>query len=83
MEIITCGSQAEWDKIVKSFATWDVYYLSQYVKSLQLHGDGEPLLIYYQSEQMRIAYVVQQTDIAGRSLRESRMKPNCRNLKRN
>lgn len=64
MEIITCGSQAEWDKIVKSFATWDVYYLSQYVKSLQLHGDGEPLLIYYQSEQMRIAYVVQQTDIA-------------------
>lgn len=64
MEIITFGNQAEWNKIVKSFAAWDVYYLSQYAGSLQLHGDGEPLLIYYESEQMRIAYVVQQRDIA-------------------
>lgn len=64
MKIITYGSQAEWDKIVKSFANWDIYYLSQYAGSLQLHGDGEPLLIYYESEQIRVAYVVLQKDIA-------------------
>lgn len=64
MKIITCSDQAEWNKIVKSFAAWDVYYLFQYAWSLQLHGDGEPLLVYYESDQMRMAYVVMQTDIA-------------------
>lgn len=64
MRIIACSNQTEWNKIVKSFAAWDVYYLFQYARSLQLHGDGEPLLVYYESEQMRVAYVVMQTDIA-------------------
>lgn len=64
MKIITYGSQAEWNKIVKSFETWDIYYLSQYAESLQLHGDGDPLLIYYESEQMRVAWVVLQKDIS-------------------
>lgn len=64
MKIITYGSQTEWNKIVESFETWDIYYLSQYAKSLQLHGDGEPLLIYHESEQIKVAWVVLQTDIA-------------------
>lgn len=55
MKIITYGSQTEWNKIVESFETWDIYYLSQYAKSLQLHGDGEPLLIYHESEQIKVA----------------------------
>lgn len=36
----------EWDDIVKSFFS-DVYYLSGYVKAFQAHGDGEPILFYY------------------------------------
>ena len=40
---------AKWDDIVKSFPNYDVYYLSGYVKAFQVHGDGEALLLYYQS----------------------------------
>ena len=37
-----------WDKIVKSFKDYDVYWLSGYVKAFKIHGDGEPLLFFYE-----------------------------------
>lgn len=50
--------QAElWNKTVKAFANHDVYYLSGYVKAFQIHGDGEPNLLYYEDEQLRAIYV--------------------------
>jgi hypothetical protein len=39
----------QWDKIVRSFKEYDAYWLSGYVKAFQLHGDGKPLLFYYQN----------------------------------
>lgn len=32
----------EWNRLVKSFPNWDIYYLYEYVRSLELHGDGSP-----------------------------------------
>lgn len=54
----------QWDSIVKSFAEYDVYYLSGYVKAFQIHGDGEPLLFYYCDENIKAINVVMKRDIA-------------------
>ena len=51
-------TQAEiWDDIVKGFARYDVYYLSGYVKAFQIHGDGEPQLLYYKVDGLKAIYV--------------------------
>lgn len=47
----------EWDDIVRSFADYDVYYLSGYVRAFYAHGDGDPQLLYYTSGQLRAIYV--------------------------
>lgn len=40
--------QAEqWDYVVQTFRDYNVYYLSGYVKAFKIHGDGEPLLFFY------------------------------------
>ena len=54
-----------WDQLVRTFARHDIYYLSGYVKAFQLHGDGEPLLFYYQgNDGLRGINVVMKRDIA-------------------
>ena len=51
-------TQAEqWDACVKSFAEWDIYYLSGYVKAFHIHGDGDPFLLYYEENGLRAIYV--------------------------
>lgn len=47
-----------------SFGDYDVYYLSGYVMSFAVHGDGEPLLFYYESDELRAINVVIKRDIA-------------------
>jgi len=54
----------EWDRIVKSFPNHDSYYLPGYVKAFQRHGDGEPLLFYFQEGAFRAANVVMKRDLA-------------------
>ena len=46
-----------WDEIVKSFAQYDVYYLSGYVRAFIINGDGEPQLLYYEGDGLRAIYV--------------------------
>lgn len=46
-----------WDSLVKSFAKYDVYYLSSYVKAFMIHGDGYPYLFYYGAEKFKAIYV--------------------------
>ena len=46
-----------WNTIVRGFARYDVYYLSGYVKAFQIHGDGEPQLLYYEADGLRAIYV--------------------------
>ena len=64
LKVFTMSQSAEWDNTVKSFAQYDVYYLSGYVKSFAVHGDGEPLLFYYTGADLRAINVVMKRDIA-------------------
>lgn len=57
--------QAEqWDTVVRSFKEYDVYWLSGYVKAFQIHGDGEPLLFYYNNGSTYGINVVMKRDVA-------------------
>ena len=60
----TLEEALEWDKIVCSFKNYDVYWLSGYVKAFRIHGDGEPLLFYYEDESCRGINVVMKRDIS-------------------
>ena len=64
MEIISVYENEKWNKIVKDFTKWDIYYLNEYAKALQLHGDGQPYLFYWENGQDKMAFVVMQNDIA-------------------
>lgn len=62
--VYTLVESEEWDTVVKSFQDYDVYYLSGYVKAFQINGDGEPILIYFESVDTRAINVVIKRDIA-------------------
>lgn len=64
LNVYTINQREEWDSIVKTFNEYDVYYLSGYVKAFQLHGDGDPLLLYWKSDNLRGINVVMKRDIA-------------------
>ena len=64
LRVLTIEQSHQWDEIVKSFIDYDVYYLSGYVKAFQIHGDGEPLLFFYEDDKCRGINVVMKRDIA-------------------
>lgn len=64
LHIITKKDPVRWNTLVKSFSNWDVYYLYEYAESFHLHGDGNPLLVYYEDEESRFLYTVMQSDVA-------------------
>lgn len=53
-----------WDDIVKGFAYYDVYYLSGYVKMFQVHGDGIPQLLFYETRGLKAIYVYMKRETA-------------------
>ena len=65
--VYTIEQSQQWDNVVRNFENHDVYYLSGYVKAFQLHGDGEPLLFYYDDEMIKGINVVMKRDIAEES----------------
>lgn len=64
LKVFTVEQAREWDSTVRSFSDYDVYWLSGYVKAFQLHGDGEPLLFYYEQDGVRGINVVMKRDIS-------------------
>ena len=64
LTVYTIEQANQWDLIVRSFREYDTYWLSGYVKAFQLHGDGEPLLLYFESDETRGINVVMKRDIA-------------------
>ena len=71
LRIIGINYCTEWDNIVKSFDSYDVYYLSGYVKAFQIHGDGEPQLLYYEDNGLRAMYVYMKRHTAIEGLYDS------------
>ncbi len=64
LKIFHLENSNEWDEIVKSFKDCDVYYLNGYAAPFAMHGDGEPLLFYYQDNNLRAINIVMKRDIA-------------------
>lgn len=64
LSVYTLKQAEMWDSVVRSFREYDVYWLSGYVKAFQLHGDGEPLLFFYEDGSVRGINVVMKRDIA-------------------
>ena len=64
LTVYTLEQSEQWDSIVRSFKEYDVYWLSGYVKAFQIHGDGEPLLLFCEEDGVRGINVVMKRDIA-------------------
>ena len=64
LKIYTLEQAEQWDAVVRSFEQHDVYQLSGYVEGFRIHGDGMPILLYYEDEYTRGINVVMQRDIA-------------------
>lgn len=64
LTVYTLEQAERWDTVVRSFKEHDAYWLSGYVKAFQIHGDGEPLLFYYESQNLRGINVVMKRDVA-------------------
>lgn len=64
LSVFTLADSEEWDKIVLSMPKYDVYYLSSYVRAFQKHGDGDPLLFYFDNGRTKAINVVMRRDIA-------------------
>ena len=64
IKIIPFEQKNNWDKIVTSFKDHDVYYFHGYVDAFMRHGDGMPILIYYESKFLRGMYVSMMRDLS-------------------
>lgn len=64
LTVYTIEQSEQWDTVVRSFKKYDIYWLSGYVKAFQIHGDGEPLLFYFEDNETRGINVVMKRDIA-------------------
>lgn len=63
IRMIDINSAEEWDYLVRSFNNYDVYSLSGYVKAFQIHGDGLPVLFYYDDGNLRGFNVAMKRDV--------------------
>lgn len=57
INLIELARSYDWDAVVQSFQEYDIYYLSGYVKAFHIHGDGDPFLLYYESDFLKAIYV--------------------------
>lgn len=64
LKLITINETEKWNEAVEKFENYDTYYMCEYVKSFYLHGDGEPLLIYYENSGIKAINVVMKRDIS-------------------
>jgi len=62
--VYTLEQAERWDAVVRAFKEHDVYWLSGYVKAFQIHGDGEPMLLYYSDDSTRGINVVMKRDVS-------------------
>lgn len=64
LTVYTLENAKQWDDIVRTFNEYDVYWLSGYVRAFKIHGDGEPLLFYYNDNETRGINLVMRRDVA-------------------
>lgn len=64
IRIITLEESQLWDSLVMSLPGYDIYYLSGYTRAFRLHGDGEPVLVWYEEGSLRGACVMMIRDVS-------------------
>lgn len=64
LSVFSMDQSEQWDSVVHSFKDFDVYYLSGYVRAFELHGDGTPMLLYYDDGELRGINVVMKRDVS-------------------
>ncbi|WP_163583211.1 lipid II:glycine glycyltransferase FemX [Gracilibacillus saliphilus] len=64
LKVVTVQEEELWNDLVKSMDHFDVYQLADYVKAFKIHGDGDPLLFYYEDNEIKAINVVMKRDIA-------------------
>lgn len=62
--ILDLSKKEEWRNVVQSFSNYDVFYLPEYVEAFKMHGDGEPMLFYYNDGKTKAMNVIMKRDIA-------------------
>lgn len=75
LTVLTLEQSDAWDEIVMGFQNYDVYYFSGYVKAFQLHGDGNPLLFYFDDGNIRGINVLMKRDIASDKRFQDKVRP--------
>lgn len=75
-KIVTLDEKNKWSDIVKSFSNYDVFYLPEYVEAFKIHGDGEPLLFYYNDGETKAMNVVMKRDIAKSKIFKDKLEEN-------
>ena len=64
LSVIPISDKDKWDRSVRSFREHDVYYFSGYAKAFQAHGDGEPVLFYYEGDGFKAINAAMKRDIS-------------------
>ena len=64
LNIYSLEQADKWDAIVRSFLNYDIYWLSSYAKTLQVNGDGDPIMFFYDDGNTRGINVSMKRDIA-------------------
>ncbi|RHB49232.1 GNAT family N-acetyltransferase, partial [Exiguobacterium sp. AM39-5BH] len=63
LKVVHIDEIEKWNSIVRSFSNYDVYYLAGYLKAFYIHGDGEPILFHYETEDIKILNVAMKREI--------------------
>ena len=77
LNVYTLEQAEKWDTIVRSFQYYDIYWLSGYVKTFQVHGDGNPILFFYDDGSTRGINVIMMRDIAKATSFRSLIEEDC------
>jgi len=64
LNVVDVNDSKKWDEIVSSFQEYDLYYMSNYTKTLKIHGDGEPQLLNFETDELRGINVFMKRDIS-------------------
>lgn len=76
IQIVDLAEKNKWNKIVKSFSNYDVFYLPEYVEAFKMHGDGEPILFYYNDGKTKAMNVIMKRDIAKTEFFKNKIEEN-------
>lgn len=74
--IVNIDEKEKWNNIVKSFSNYDVFYLPEYVEAFKMHGDGEPILFYYEDGKTKAMNVIMKKDIAKTEFFKDKLEEN-------